>query len=153
MSCCATPVYKGSVTVAQTTGSAVHNVQVMSQVLFNAVKLDNVQLSDLATGQPLTLKGPISITVDSVRPMSTDFVGNKILSSIGLAQWTGGSFITWDAQPTKQTSTQLDKLRSPLTITVYDGSGEIVDTSSFAQPHIGISFSLYDSHVDLSSQN
>lgn len=136
-------VYKGSVTTTQATASAVHNIQQMSQVKFNAVRLE--ALSMVNNAGVINTRGPFFVYVDSLKPVCFDLINGNLVSIIGGAQVsiTDGSFVCDHLAPIKRTSGRMDVMRTPITVTILGPDGAII-TGLGVNPTISVTFSLWE---------
>lgn len=136
-------MYKGSVTVNQTTASASHAVQQVAQVKFNAVRLDAINLASNAG--TISIRGPFFVIVDSLKPICFDLVGGNLSTPIGGAQTdiTGNS-VSNHLAPIKRTSWHQDRLRTPITVSIVDSTGTLLDLTAIVGPTIAVSFSLWE---------
>jgi len=70
----------------------------------NAVRVEEMSIYDKNTGGPFPIPGPLFIVADTIKPLSYDFVENKLISHLGTGQFTGGSFIIIKKGIMRQTS-------------------------------------------------
>ena len=146
-------VYKGSVNVNQTTATASHDVHLLNQIKFNAIRLDCLNMfSSAGLISPL---GPFFVVADSLKPLCFDLVGGKLISVVGGTQNNlGGNLLVTDhLTPIKMTSDALDKLRTPLQISIVDSSGNLINLTGVPNPFIAVSISFWEVHEIYSSSD
>lgn len=138
------PAYKGSVTLFGTTNPLTQDVTRLSQMKFNAVRLDSLIM--FANAGRIPAAGPFFVKVDGIKPVCHDNIAGNNKSVIGgVGGNLQGNFPADERlAPLKQTSTHLDTLHGSITATVLGPLGTTLDISVYPGAFISMSISFWE---------